>query len=86
MATLIKPDFSIETIEVRNFKHAQTLVGGLVELVHLRDRVMLVHEEAIMNNDPYNAVATDLATGYGYGPILGTAVILTEEEATRVLQ
>jgi hypothetical protein len=47
---------------------------------------MLVHEEAIMNNDPYNAVATDLATGYGYGPILGTAVILTEEEATRVLQ
>ena len=34
MADYMKADGSVETITVKNFAHAQKLVGGLVEIVH----------------------------------------------------
>lgn len=55
-------------------KEAQNLVGGLVELVTLSNGdQMLVDEEGLLKEKPYNNEASDLAQR----TIVGHAIILT---------
>ena len=69
------------TDEKPSLEEAQKLVGGLVQLIELRNGdQMLVNEEGIMYDLPINQKATDIAlsmsTAYLLGGILGDAVIL----------
>lgn len=84
MATVLNPDGSgIENVTIRNFEHAQKTVGGFVEVVRLRDRVLLVHEEVLCNDAPQlNTTATVLASQ----PIYGIVIVLDKAEAKRVLR
>jgi hypothetical protein len=82
MAMLIQINGDVlESFSLRNFKHAQETVGGLVEVVRLGDRVLLVHEEAIIKNEPLNVTASILARQ----EIFGEAILLSEAEAARIL-
>lgn len=82
MAMLVKANGDItENFKLRNFKHAQETVGGLVEVVYMPDRVLFVHEEAILNNEPLNFTASYLAQR----DIYGDAIVLSEKEANRIL-
>lgn len=83
MAMLLKTNGDvIEKFSLKNFKHAQETVGGLVEVVYLGDRVLLVHEEAIIKNDPINVTASLVARQN----IFGEAILLSEKEASRILK
>ncbi len=62
-----------------NFKDAQKVVGGLVEVVRLpdEDEVMLVNEEGLLHGLPINITASVMAGG----AIVGNVVVLTGREA-----
>ena len=85
MAEYIKTDGSVEVIEVRDFKHAQELVGGYVEIVHSYKHqgcTLIVNEEGLNLQLPLNATASVL-TGLH---IVGNAVRLTKSESKRVIR
>jgi len=89
MAILMKTDGSVdESFTLNGFKHAQNTVGGLVEVVYLGDKyVLLVHEEAILNDEPLNTTATVLASMHNFSdPLYGTVIVLKPEEAKKVLK
>ena len=81
MATIIEPSGKTWKKEV-NFKDCQLAVSGYVEPVYLPDgRVMLVNEEGLIYGLPPNAEASDIAGG----EIVGTVVLLEENEVNEVL-
>lgn len=53
----------------------QKAVAGYIEIVYLRNSIMIVNEEGYVKNLEYNQVASDIARM----PIYGNAVWLTEE-------
>lgn len=85
MAEYIKADGSVEIIEVRDFKHAQELVGGPVEIVHSYNHqgcTVIVNEEGLLLNLPLNTTASILTGEH----IVGNAVRLTKNERKRVIR
>lgn len=83
MATVLNPDGSgRENVKIRSFPHAQELVGGLVQVVELGDRVLFVHEEALCLPDPVLNTTATLLAGQ---PLYGTVIVLSRAEAKRVL-
>ncbi len=84
MATLLKTDWTKETVTPANginftLKEMQTLVGGWIELVpgcsrlQQEGKLMLVDEEGLIKNLPYNAQASVEANRR----IVGRALVLT---------
>lgn len=84
MADYIKTDGSVEEIQVKNFAHAQKLVGGLVEIVHsyTGKGKILVNEEGIILSLPLNTTATVLARQ----PLYGEVLRLSDEEYARIMR
>ena len=85
MAEYIKTDGSVEVITVRNFKHAQELVGGFVEVVASYKHegcTLLVNEEGLLRNLPLNATASVLTGEH----IVGNALRLSKSETKKVMR
>ena len=84
MADYIKTDGSVEEIQVKNFAHAQKLVGGLVEIVYsyTGKGKILVNEEGIILSLPLNTTATVLACQ----PLYGEVLRLSDEEYARIMR
>lgn len=53
----------------------QEAVGGLIEVVHLQSSIMIVNEEGLILELPFNPMASNIANM----PIVGDAVLLTAE-------
>ena len=70
MATLMLTDGTILTVAPKSgkkfkLKEAQDFVKGFVELVYFPDNTMLiVNEEGIIKDLPYNHVATEVVKSY----------------------
>jgi hypothetical protein len=85
MAEYIKADGSVEIIKVRDFKHAQELVGGFVEVVASYQHegcTLLVNEEGLLLELPLNTTASVL-TGLH---IVGNALRLSKSETKRIMR
>ena len=87
MAHYMTTDGNVEDKKVRNFAHAQELVGGMVEVVRgvtMTGRLftMLVNEEGLLLGLPLNTTATV----YSGQEIVGNALVLTDAEVKRVLR
>jgi len=54
--------------------------GGLIEIINLRNAIMIVNEEGLIKEFPYNI----LASGYAGIPIVGQAVLLTHESMEKL--
>ena len=73
--TLILSDGTTMTMEFSEphvtLSEMQACVGGYIELVHLKDGVILVvNEEGRLNNLKPNIIATELAGDYIVGDVL----------------
>ena len=73
--TLILSDGTTRTMEFSEshvtLSEMQACVGGYIELVHLKDGVILVvNEEGRLNNLKPNIIATELAGDYIVGDVL----------------
>ena len=58
----------------------QQAVGGIIEVIHLQDSIMIVNEEGLIKELPYNI----LASGIAGMPIVGNAVLLTHESMRKL--
>lgn len=85
MATLINVDETMTEVFPNNppgfsLEEVQALVGGYVELVsrtiHMGSRMMLVDEEGLMKELPFNEKASQIARR----PIVGPALMVSNEE------
>lgn len=84
-ATLIlfKPDGSTDSRvcagKKATLKELQDAVGGYIELIRVRHegkvRDAYVNENGRFDGLPHNAQATTMASEFGYGPLVGNAVI-----------
>ena len=81
MAQLIRPTGEVTEVTPKNKKffsltELQELVGGIIEVAESRDgRIMVLHEEAKIYNEPINVKATALYIWGGNDVIAGTVVI-----------
>lgn len=84
MAEYMKTDGTVEIIQVKNFAHAQKLVGGLVEIVHsyTGKGKILVNEEGMILSLPLNTTATVLAMQ----PLYGDVLRLSDAEYARIMR
>ena len=84
MADYMKADGSVEKITVKNFAHAQKLVGGLVEIVHsyTGEGKIIVNEEGLILNLPLNTTATVLTKQ----PLYGDVLRLSKQEYSRIFR
>lgn len=77
MAKIIKTDGTEREVEPRNgsdfsLSEMQRIVGGFIEIVTLKDhQLMVVNEEGVILEMPYNAKASEL---YGQ-PIVGNVLV-----------
>ena len=72
MAVVLKSNGSRERdVKINSLKQMQELVGGYVEFVYLKDRVLIVNEEGLLYGLPRNNQATEIA---GH-PIVGDAIL-----------
>jgi hypothetical protein len=72
MAVLLKSNGSRERdVKINTLKQMQELVGGYVEFVYLKDKVLIVNEEGLLYGFPRNNQATEIA---GH-PIVGDAIL-----------
>ena len=72
MAVLLKSNGSRERdVKINSLKQMQELVGGYVEFVYLKDKVLIVNEEGLLYGFPRNNQATEIA---GH-PIVGDAIL-----------
>jgi len=87
MKTLIKPDGTTERIEgVVTLSAAQSLVGGYIEFVPLKDEYagknlqLIVNEEGLLKGLPINGVASDYVhpNTLMIDGIRGNAILLTD--------
>jgi hypothetical protein len=76
---VITPDYEVEIVPdpvSLDLKFLQKEVGGWVEVVHLETAdgliQMWLNEEGLLQNLPYNSLATHL---YGHSHLVGTVVI-----------
>ena len=72
MAVVLKSNGSRERdVKINSLKQMQELVGGYVEFVYLKDKVLIVNEEGLLYGLPRNNQATEIA---GH-PIVGDAIL-----------
>jgi len=87
MATLMKPDGSIEQIvDVHLVPYAELrrLLDGPVEYVYFQDgRVLLVNEEFQFRDFPFNLQATALIDGH-HAKIHGPAILISAAEFRKI--
>lgn len=80
MATHIKTNGDTwENYPIDTLKDLQVAVGGYIEIVYLphdNDMILVVNEEGLIHNLPFNAKASDIAQR----PILGDALYMTRRE------
>ena len=85
MASIIKSNGTIEIVEPKNgtdfslSELKQAIGGGYVEVVSLdRDTYLVVDEEGLLKNLPYNYTATKL---YNFiSPIVGDALVCKKDQ------
>ena len=76
MAKIIKASGEFVAIEPKNGKNfsleeLQSIVGGYIEIVYLSDgSLMVVNEEGLLKELPYNLVASGIAGFYIVGDVL----------------
>ena len=89
MAKHYKTDGTIKEIEPKNKKHftlkeSQAFVGGLIEIVYLKDsQIMIVNEEGKINNLPINVKATDLIRSQGIRDIIAGNAFVCDTKQIR---
>jgi len=72
MAVLLKADGSKQIdVDISTLKKMQEFVGGYVEFVYLRDKVLIVNEEGLLYGFPRNNQATEIAGHH----IVGDAIL-----------
>ena len=79
MAQLLKTDGSIvKDIDITTLKKQQNFVGGLIQYVYLTNHnsIMIVNEEGLLHNLPFNAEASILAQQ----PIVGNVILAKKNE------
>lgn len=59
LATLFSTNGTKSQIELTSFSHAQSLVGGLVEIIDLRSDLLLLNEEGLVLDLPDNPFFPD---------------------------
>lgn len=80
MATIIKTSGEIIECEPENkkdfsLKELQSIVGGYIELINLKDgKLMIVNEEGLINLLPRNKKASEMIDGF-FGFIVGDVLI-----------
>lgn len=83
MATIYKTDGKAIEIEPKNgndfqLEELKSVVGGFIEIVHLRDgRLMVVNEEGRLIGLRYNRMATLL---YGHDIIVGDVLVCEKKQ------
>lgn len=79
---LIEPNHTESSIYNGEIKleDLQKAVGGLIEIIHLKDSIMIINEEGAMKELPYNILASGIV---GY-PIVGNVVLLTNESMEKL--
>ena len=60
MATLIRVDGTLSTVKT-DLASLQRAVGGYIEIVHVRDKLLIVDEEGALRHKHLNVKATRLA-------------------------
>lgn len=71
MAKLIKTSGKITEVSVETLAEKQKAVGGWIELVYIPDnKVLIVNEEGLLLNLPYNRVASELSNTLIVGDVL----------------
>lgn len=58
----------------------QKAVGGLIEVIHMKDAIMIVNEEGLIKELPYNILASSIIGA----PIMGDVVLLTNESVRKL--
>lgn len=84
MATIIKVDGTKSELTDLSLKSIQGVVGGYIEVVHLKEgRLMVLDEEGKLKGKNINNEATRMTRGLlaEFDVIVGDVVILTAEEA-----
>jgi len=80
MARLLKADGTEAVVkptgEKFSLKELQNLVGGLIEIVHARGQLLIVDEEGLLKQKPYNSAASRFSGIH----IVGDAVICESGE------
>jgi hypothetical protein len=72
MAIVLKSDGSKERdINISTLKKLQEIVGGYVEFIYLKEKVLVVNEEGLLFGLPRNNQATEIAGQ----PIVGDAIL-----------
>lgn len=62
---------ALSTREERpSLEQAQSIIGGLVEMIHVGDMQVLVDEEGLLKQLPINEKASDMFGRPLYGPVL----------------
>lgn len=79
-AELIKVNGERVTISPKNgtdfkLKELQELVGGFIEIVQMYGHIMVVDEEGLLKQKPYNAIASVISGR----PLVGNVVFCTPE-------
>ena len=59
-----------------NLKELQDMVGGLIQVIHLKDKQILIDEEGKLKGKEFNGEATEL-WDVNYDVIVGDAVVLS---------
>lgn len=82
MAKIIKSDGTERNVEPRNggdfsLSEMQRIVGGFIEIVTLKDgQLMVVNEEGMLLEMPYNQKASEL---YGQ-PVVGNVLVCNDDQ------
>lgn len=84
MATLYKANGERIAIKPRRrkftIKELQDAVGGYITYISFNGNYLVVDEDGLPKELPYNRNASRIARQFGYGPIVGDAVFCTESE------
>ena len=61
-----------------NLEELQDMVGGLIQVIQLKDKQIIVDEEGKLKGKEFNVEATEL-WNVGYDVIVGDAVVLSDK-------
>jgi len=61
-----------------NLEELQDMVGGIIQVIQLKDKQIIVDEEGKLKGKEFNVEATEL-WNVGYDVIVGDAVVLSDK-------